>query len=152
MHSRSREIPSETKYPRIYQTDRKTCLIVIRIFAFVFGFFLLVTIADVTGMVKDPPPLSLSLLANGFFLLLLAAAFYQRDRKVILYEDAIEVKGWFSTRKLRRGEILGLRMVTRGYPARVSRYVITPTDGNAKQLVLPPFLDVDELFRSWMKS
>lgn len=119
---------------------------------FIFGFFFLVTIADVAGAVKNPPPLGISLLGNGAFLLLLTGAFYKRDLKVVVYEDAIEVTGWFSTRKLERGEILGWRMATSGFPVEISRYVITPKDRNAKKLALPPFLHVDELFHSWMKG
>lgn len=152
MDTRSREMSSGATYPRTYQMDRKTSRVVTRITIFIFGFFLLVTIADVTGLVAHPPPLGLSLLGNGAFFLLLGAVFYQSDLKVILYEDAIEAKGWFSARKLRREEILGWRMVTRGYPARISRYVITPTDRSGRKLVLPPFLHVDEAFHSWMKS
>lgn len=90
--------------------DRKTSPVVIRIAIFVFGFFLLVTIADLTGVVKHPPPRVLSLLGNGAFLLLLAAVFHGRDGKVILYEDGIEAHAWFSRRELRRDEIPGLAL------------------------------------------
>lgn len=105
---------SGAPYARTYQMDRKTSPVVIRIAIFVFGFFLLVTIADLTGVVKHPPPRVLSLLGNGSFLLLLAAVFHGRDGKVILYEDGIEARAWFSRRELRRDEIPGWRFVT-GY-------------------------------------
>jgi hypothetical protein len=70
-------------------------------------------------------------------------------RRVVLYEDAIEVTGWFSTRKMKRTEILGRRGRSTPYGY---RYTIVPTDANARPLFLPGNLDLDKYFSLWMKG
>jgi hypothetical protein len=68
------------------------------------------------------------------------------NRKVILYQDAIEVCGWFSTRKLRRDEILGRRMGPISAQGGGSYYIIVPADESAGELGLPPHMTVDKVF------
>lgn len=72
-------------------------------------------------------------------------------RRVVLYEDGIAVLGVFSTRKLKRSEIRGWRMVPSHLRA-ASCYIIVPADSAARELRLPPSLDVDKDFFSWMNE
>jgi hypothetical protein len=70
--------------------------------------------------------------------------------RVLLYDDAIEVRGWFSNRKLRRDEIRGRRVVTfkrGGY-----RFVMVPVDRTKGNLALPALLHTDKHFYVWMKD
>jgi hypothetical protein len=72
-------------------------------------------------------------------------------RRVVLYEDGIEVLGWFSARKLKHNEILGRRMGGMN-PRNVygSFYIIVPKDKTARELRLPRSLDVDkDFFHGW---
>lgn len=74
-------------------------------------------------------------------------------RRVVLYEDGIVVLGAFSTRTLKRNEILGRRMGKLAWQAGGgSFYIIVPADRDAKELRLPPFLALDKYFFSWMKG
>jgi hypothetical protein len=112
-----------------------------------------VSLLDLAGLVnKAVTPLPL--FAMGFFALLYALLFFRRThRRVILYEDGIEVSAWFSARRLRRSEILGCRMG--GLDPRNaygSFYIIVPMDKAARELRLPLYLHVDEDFFSWMKE
>jgi hypothetical protein len=74
--------------------------------------------------------------------------------RVVLYQDAIEVLGWFSSRRLQRSEILGYRLV--GLSARQAMgapyYIIIPVDRTARNLILPSCLHVDKDFHSWMSE
>jgi hypothetical protein len=71
-------------------------------------------------------------------------------RRVVLYEDSIEVIGWFSSRKLRRSEILGRRMGGTQSVYGPPHYVVVPADKTVRVLSLPPSLEMDKDFRSWM--
>jgi hypothetical protein len=107
---------------------------------------------DLSGLVnkKATPSALLGVgLLTGLYALLLSSRVH---RRVILHEDAIEVLGWFSTRKLKRSEILGYRL--KGKSARQAVggrfYIIIPSDMAARKLRLPSFLNVDKDFFSWM--
>jgi len=74
----------------------------------------------------------------GVWFLLLA------NQRVTLYEDAIEVTGWLSTRKLMRDEILGYRI--RVNPKGGFQYIIAPMDRRKRALRLPIFLHTNKFF------
>src|SRR5580658_9383970 len=86
-------------------------------------------------------------LATGLWALLLSSPTH---RRVVLREDAIEVLGWFSTRKLNRNEILGRRIEGTQSVYGVAHFVIVPVDKTAGVLRLPSNLNVDKDFRAWM--
>jgi hypothetical protein len=139
--------------PRTYQMDKST-----RRFVHWFGIFLVVFFVGMTplhlfGVMKNPmSPLTLAL-TDVFVIVGATWAFLRANRRVILYDDAIEVAGPFLTRKLSRSEILGRRMGKLAWQAGGgSYYIIVPVDGSKKELKLPPFLNVDEFFFTWMKA
>lgn len=61
--------------------------------------------------------------------------------------------GWFSTRKLTRGVILGSRMGK--LPKRAGNLlpdIIVPVEAGKRELKLPPLLHVDKDFYAWIKT
>ena len=71
------------------------------------------------------------------------------NRRVILSEDAIELAGWLSKRILTRKEILGRRMSLPN-PRGGYHYIIVPIKG--REMVLPPYLNTDRYFHSWISE
>jgi hypothetical protein len=116
------------------------------------GLVMAFGLLDVAGLVHNAPT-PLALFAIGF-LALLCGLLLSRSahRRVILYEDGIEVSGWFSARQLKLSEILGRRIGGLD-PRNVhgSFFIIVPTDEAARELRLPRFLHVDKDFFSWME-
>jgi hypothetical protein len=143
--------PFQPGYPRTYQTSRNALWFNKGFAIFLPGFFFVMTILHAVGFMRHPLPLK-TMLWMDFSAALSALLISSRaNQKVILYQDAIEVRGWLSTRKLRREEIHGRRM------GRISAqggggscYIIVPADESAGELGLPPHMTVDKLFFSWM--
>jgi hypothetical protein len=138
----------EKQYPRTYQMDASTRRFY-RGMAIVLVALAVVPLLHLTGTVGPRSPLALAVIEVAFLAIPVWISFVT-SRRVILYEDAIEVAGWLSTARLRRDEILGRRM-SRGYRGG-SYYIVVPHDRGARELKLPPFLHTDELFRAWMKN
>jgi hypothetical protein len=141
------------QYPRAYSVDARTRRALDAVAIAPLALVIAVSLLDLAGLVnKAVTPLAL--FAMGFFALLYALFFFRRThRRVVLYEDSIEVSAWFSSRKLRRNEILGRRMGGLDpQNAYGSFYIIVPMDKAARELRLPCFLHVDKDFFSWMKE
>ncbi len=139
----------EKQYPRTYQMDASTRRFY-RGMAIVLFALAVAPLFHLTGIIDGPRShLALAVVEVAFLAIPVWISFLTA-RRVILYEDAIEVAGWLSTAKLRRDEILGRRM-SRGYRGG-SYHVVVPLDRGARELKLPPFLHTDELFRAWMKT
>jgi len=142
------------QYPRVYSIDARTQRALDAVATAPLGLVIGISILDVAGLVyKALAPSALA--AMGFFAGICALMGYQHThRRVILYEDGIEVSGWFSSRKLKRSEILGYRH--KGLSARQARggnfYILVPADKSARVLRLPSFLHTDKDFLSWMEG
>ena len=136
-------------YPRTYQMDVTTRRFSwgMAIFLFALAVAPLVHLTGITNLPRSPLALAV---VDVAFLAIPVWMCFVAARRVILYEDAIEVAGWLSTRKLTRGEILGRRM-SRNYGGG-SYYIVVPLDRSTSEMKLPPFLHTDELFRAWMKT
>jgi hypothetical protein len=67
--------------------------------------------------------------------------------RLVLFADRVENHGVFSTRELRRDQILGRRFLE----TRRRTLVLVPRDGDRK-LKVEPTLRTDEAFREWMES
>ena len=140
-------------FPRTYQVDLSWRRSFKGFSVFLLTLFVLMTILHLTRFMAHP--LALLDLAGIDFLVALFVIWVgsRINRRVVLYEDAIEVKGWISKRRLERGEILGVRMgslpVTYGG---ISYYIIVPVSGGKRVLRLPPYLHVDETFISWVET
>jgi hypothetical protein len=140
------------QYPLVYSTNARTRRDLVAIALAPLTLIIAVSLLAVVGLVNKAvtrlPLLAMAVLAGLWALL---ASRWAR-RRVILYEDCIEVSGLFLTRKLKRSEILGRRMG--GTDSRNAHggahYVIVPVDKGVKELRLPPYLNGDKDFRSWM--
>jgi hypothetical protein len=143
------EDQAEKRYPRTYQMHvipRRGQ----KVTAIFFLTFVAVGLLHLTGILE--PPRSRLALALGEIPIAAFSIWYwfSAHRRVILYENAIEVEGWLSSRKLRREEILGRRMERPSVG--ISIYVIVPIDKSERDLKLPPWLAMDKFFFSWMKT
>lgn len=143
----------QSNLPRTYQIDLGTRRFFCGQGLAIFLLFLVLTPLHVFGYFRHSmSPLNIiaiDALAGVYALWCWAWS----TRRVILYEDAIALVGWLSTRKLVRQEIRGRRTGTLPIQAGGgSYYVIVPSDHNDRDLALPPFLNADEFFFSWMKS
>jgi hypothetical protein len=144
---------SDSRFPRTYRIDKSA-----RRFFQGFAIFLVVLFSTTSVlhlMGAFARPLSHRDLAWMDLLVVLFAIWlsWWANQRVTLWENAIELAGWFSKRKLRRDEIRGIRMGrTPVMSGGTSFYVIVPADPGKRELKLPPFLRADESFYSWMKA
>lgn len=142
------------QYPRVYSVDARTRRDVHAIALSVLAFTVALTVLRFTGLTSKavtPSALLVMVVVAGIWALLLSSPFH---RRVILHEDGIEVKGWFSTRKLNRSEILGCYIggTDPRNPFGGAHYVIVPMDKAERVLRFPPHLKMDEDFRAWMET
>ncbi len=150
MDSRKQEHP-QNAYPLTYQMEPSSRWFINVFLGGVTLFFFVTTTRHFIGVMEQPvgPQLLWMLFVNVFLVAFFFWIALRTNRRVILHEDAIEVAGWLSTRRLQRAEILGRRTATgRGG----SSYIIVPRDKNMRELLLPPSLKVDNLFLSWMEN
>ena len=146
-------------YPRTYSVNARTLraldaisIIPVAVLIAVGCLFLIKRVLHLPVIVGTMSPFVALVM---FSLAGLYALFFcnVNHRRVILYENGIAVRSWFSTRKLNRSEILGRRMKKLPWQAGGgSYYVVVPADRTSRELRLPAFLHVDEDFYSWMKA
>lgn len=151
MNRLTKDEEASRAYPRIYRSVRSAKVmfnglgVIFTIFALrpIYDFFFVTNRRIAAGDL-----LGFSLLA-GFAL----RSFFFVDRRVILYEDAIEVETWFSKRKLNRTEISGYRMGRLAWQAGGgSYYIIVPLDSGKRELKLTPLFRSDKAFFAWMRT
>jgi len=138
------------QYPRVYLVDARARRAANAIALSPLALIISVGFLSLAGLTYKPvTPVALLVMCflAGLWALLLAS---HAHRRVVLHEDAIEVLGWFSARKLNRSEILGRRMAGGQSVYGPAHYVIVPVGKTASVLSLPSRLHVDKDFRSWM--
>jgi len=140
------------QYPRVYIVDARVRRAFLAIALAPLALTISVGFLSLAGLTYKPVALYALVVAcffAGLWAVLLASP---SRRRVVLHEDAIEVLGWFSARKLNRSEILGRRRG--GTDPRNAHggahIVIVPTDKAIRVLRLPSSLKVDKDFQSWM--
>lgn len=140
-------------YPRTYTVNTDTVRALDAVACAPVGLFVALLFLQVAGLLYSPVSL-INLLAAGSIAGLLTLIMYNRNhRRVILYEDGIAVRSWFSCRKLNRRDILGRRMGRLGWQAGGgSFYIIVPVDRSRGELRLPPFLHLDRDFFDWIEE
>jgi hypothetical protein len=144
MHSEQND--AEQDFPRVYRVDaRSRRMVNMLLFVFAgFFLFLLVLLVRGRGPLCDLIVVDLAVAALGAWL----GSSY--NKRVILCRDAIEVAGWFYSRKLHFVEIRGRQSISSsrfGYA-----YIFVPSDSRKRILVLPPSLQTDQFFRDWIKN
>jgi hypothetical protein len=142
------------QYPRTYTVDARTRRDLDAIAIALPALFICIIGLHLVGIVPKNNNVTLpDLLAIGLVLGLLAFLGISRThRRVVLYQDRIEILGWFSARRLKRSEILGRRMGYAGPRFGPAFYIIVPVDRSARVLTLPSALHVDKDFHSWMSE
>jgi hypothetical protein len=140
-------------FPHIYRVEQTTRRFLYGFSLLLVAFFFVMTVVHLEGFMRRPLSLSQLMAIDSLFTLFALLVCANASRRVLVYEDAIEVAGWLSTRKLQRQEILGRRMGRLAWQAGGgSFYILVPLDKMRKELKLPPFLKVDKVFLSWMKA
>jgi hypothetical protein len=137
-------------YPFVYSVDARFRRVANAIALSPLALIISVSFLSLGGLTYKPitpPALVVMSFFAGLWALVLASPAH---RRVVLREDTIEILGWFSTRKLKRSEILGRRMEGMDSPYGGSHYVIVPVDKTLRVLRLPSRLNVDKDFQSWI--
>ena len=141
---------AEHGFPRIYRVDEHTRHAINFLLAAIAGLFLFLTTLLLMRVLPHRGSLSGLFwgditIAGG--VLLLGSAY---NKQVILYQDAIEVAGWFYSRKLNFAEIRG-RRGSGGYRAALGyASMFVPLDSRKHPLSLPSSLRTDQFFRDWI--
>jgi len=143
----------QASYPRTYKMERANRRFVHGFGIFFVTFLLAATPLHLLGFMKHPLHPSQLALMDILVVAFVICGSLRVERRVVLYEDGIEVAGWISSRKLSRAEIRGRRMGKLAWQAGGgSYYIIVPLSEQERELKLPFFLHVDKYFRAWMRE
>lgn len=141
-----------SEYPRTYPVTtsyrvyaRFTALLLVSVA--VIG-----TVGQTMGWIRRTTSLLGFVFFDSFLVLIAAKIWLSAERTVTLREDGIDLHTWRGTRSLNRSEILGRRFVWGGRYRSVHMYLIVPVDSRRKGIKLPPSLQIDRHFLSWMKT
>ena len=149
---RADEPSAEQGFPRTYRVDSCTRRVVNGFLLVLAGVFLFLALRDVAGLgPRSGHPGNAISLALGFAALL-AWMGSSYNKRVILHQDSIEVKGWFYSRKLSFVDIRGRQTTGSSRLAFGYAYIFAPSDPRKRNLALPPFLHTDQFFRDWIKT
>jgi hypothetical protein len=75
------------------------------------------------------------------------------NKRVILHADAIEVEGWFRSRKLSFADIRGRQTNASSMGAYGYAHIFVPRDDRKRKLAVPgSILRTDQFFRDWIKT
>lgn len=143
---------AEDGFPRVYRVDERTRKAVNFFTVAVGGLFLGVTALTLAGVLPHRGSL------GGLFftdltiagILVMLGSFY--NKRAILYEDSIEVAGWFYSRKLKYAGIRGRQTSGSSRLPYGYSYILVPADPSERKLVLPHYLHTDEFFHEWIKT
>jgi len=142
---------TEDGFPRIYRVDvrgRRVINMVLFVFA---GFLLFFTVLRVLGFPRKGPVRDL-IVVDFVVAALVAWLGSSYNKRVILHRNAIEVAGWFYSRKLPFAEIRGRQTTGNSRLAFGYAYIFVPSDNRKRKLALPPSLHTDQFFRDWIKT
>jgi hypothetical protein len=141
------------EFPRTYRTAKSARHFFNRFAVFMLVLFGVLTLLHLTGRMAHPLSRRDLALMDGLVASFAIWTGQRANRRVILHEDAIEVSGWWSKRRLGRGEIRAFRMgklpVLAGGG---SYYVVVPRDAAKGELKLPPLLHTDSVFLEWISA
>ena len=150
MHAESNV--AEQRFPRTYQVDERTRNVVnflLIALTGLFVFFMISQLAGIGSRRNSPSGLIFTDLTMAGIVLWLGSGY---NKRVILHPDAIEVSGWFYSRKLKFAEIRGRQTTANSRLPYPYAYVFVPSDHSKRKLALPPALRTDQIFRDWIKT
>ena len=143
----------ERDLQRTYRADERTRHAVNFFIVSVGGLFLSLTILYSTRVLPYRGSLAALLEGDLFFagIALFLGSGY--NKRVILHADAIEVKGWFRSRKLYFADIRGRQTTASSRSAFGFAYVFVPKDDKKHRLAIPgSTLHTDQFFRDWIDT
>lgn len=138
--------------PRVYRVDPRTRHTINFFIVALSGLFFSLTILYATGVLHFRGKISGMLLADLMIAVIVLFLGSGYNKRAILYEDSIEVAGWFYSRKLNFPEIRGRQTIANRGIYSGFAYMLVPADAGKRKLVLPPYLHTDEFFREWIKT
>jgi len=148
----SEQPTTEQRFPRSYRVDaRARCLVNALLLAFT-ALFLYLTVRDLARVDLDGTSIGKLIvvdLAVALFATWLGSAY---NKRVILHKDAVEVAGWLRSRKLSFAEIRGRQTSANSRLPLGYAHIFVPSDKSKRELVLPPFLQTDQIFRDWIRT
>lgn len=141
---------AEQGLPRIYRVDARTRHALNFLLVALTGLLLFFTVLQLTQLGSRSSLGDLAVV-DGVFAAMLLWLGSGNNKRDILHGDAIEVAGWFYSRKLNFAEIRG-RQTSAGSRIPGYGYIFLPSDESKRRLALPPFLHTDQVFRDWLKT
>jgi len=140
-------------FPRTYQIAKSTRQFFNGLAIFLLVLFGVMSVLHLAGFMAHPLRHRDLALMDSLVAFFAMWSGWWANRRVILHENAIEVIGWWSEHSFERAEIRAIRMgrlpvITGGG----SYYVIVPFDKDKGELKLPPFLHMDSLFFTWIRT
>src|ERR1700723_265388 len=129
---------AEQRVPRPYQVDDRARHVVNFLLIALTGLFVFFTISHLAGIGSrrnSPSGLIFTDLTMAGIVLWLGSGY---NKRVILHPDAIEVSGWFYSRKLKFAEIRGRQTTANSRLPYPYAYVFVPSDHSKRKLALPP--------------
>ncbi len=149
---RQEQTAGEQGFPRTYRVDARTRQAVNFLLVALAGLFLFFTVLQLARVGSRRSSLGDLIFVDGTIAAILVWLGSGYNKRVILHEDAVEVAGWFYSRRLNFAEIRGRQ--TSGssrFPSGYA-YIFVPFDEGKRKLVLPPYLHTDQIFRDWIKT
>jgi hypothetical protein len=148
---KSQQPAHEQGLPQTYRVDARVRHPINFLLFALAGLFLSIPVLHLTLGNFQVIPLRSLLLLWLYGALLLAWLGSVNNKRVTLHRNAIEVAGWFYSRKLAFAEIRGRRS-SGGWGGGGYVYVFVPVDRSKRQLALPPFLHTNQTFRNWIQT
>lgn len=146
------QIAAAKGFPRAYRVNGGTRHSINFLLCALTGLFLFFT---VMGLIQDRfrlssvAPLLTMDVVMGALILVAGSA---NNKRVILHPDALEVAGWFRTRKLYFTEIRGRQTTANARSVYGYAHIFVPTDDRKRKLFVTARLQTDQFFRDWIKT
>ena len=138
--------------PRVYRVDPRTRHTINFFLAALGGLFFALSILYATGVLHFRGRISGLFWADLAILAIVLFLGSGYNKRAILYEDSIEVAGWFYTRSLDFTEIRGRQTIANRGIYSGYAFMLVPADPGKRKLVLPPYVHEDQFFRDWIKA
>ncbi len=151
-HMRPEQTAAGQGFPRTYRVDARTRQVVNFFLVALAGLFLFLTVLQLARVDSRRSSLGDLIFVNGTIAAVLVWLGSGYNKRVLFYENAIEVVGWFYSRRLNFAEIRGRQTSGSSRLAFGYAYIFVPFDEGKRKLALPPYLHTDQFFRDWIKT
>lgn len=135
---------SAVRYPRAYEIGGRRTITGIALCFTSFGVF--APFLRILLHSGEPVEVQGNLISAFAFVGFAAWMAWWANHRVILDEDAIELRTWFSSRKLAFVDIAGYYIRHPQSKRATYRYIIQPRDPRERAMKLPPYVRYDKAF------